>query len=216
MTPKLGDVTLELRLLAKPSPSRISLLTISLLFTHWRAGRMLEVLYVFLPSNPDHVLTRLLDFYIKMLLFALSFHCGSPGTRKCYTKQALGFLPPLPMERKKWCRCHGFNLPGICHSTVEGNQCWCRRFPKWVWCTDQTKLTAPQETTRGGKGDHPSRALMAANNRTNSVGFSGCTLFDISRIPSDAGECPLAVPSITIYLKTFCLHGIHPISEEPF
>lgn len=214
MTLKMGDVTLLLRLLAKPSPSQLSLLTNSLLVTHRRAGRLLEVLFVFLPSNPDHVLIRLLDFYIKMLLFVLSFHRGSPGTRKCYTKQALGFLPPLPMETKKWCRRHGFNPPGICHSTVEGNQCWCRRFPKWVWGTDQTKLTVPRETTRGGKGDHPPRAPMATNNRTNSLGYFGCTLFDTNRIPSDAGQCPLSTPPITITSRLFVFMVFIPLLKS--
>lgn len=170
MTPKLGDVTLELRLLAKCSPSQIPPLTTSLLFTHWRAGRMLGVLFVFLPGNPDHVLTRLLDFYIKMLLFALSFHHGSPGTRNCCTKL---HLPPLPVETKKWCRCHSYPWfqpsRGLSHHSW-GLSAGTEAFQNESWGKDQTKLTVPHETMRGGNGDHPPRALMAAN-RTNSLGF---------------------------------------------
>lgn len=118
ITPKLGDVTLELRLLAKSSHSQISLLTNSL-FTHWRAGRMLEVPFVFLPSNPDHKTTGFL--HQDAAVFALSFHYGSPGTRNCHTKQASSavrhfgsYLYSQWMQRRGIgaIATHGFSLPG--------------------------------------------------------------------------------------------------------
>lgn len=121
---------------------------------------MLEVLFVFLPINPDHLLTRLLDFYIKMLLFALSFHYGSPWKRSCYPKQASsairhwGFCLHSQWKQRNGVDAmatHGFNLPGVCHNIVDRNQCWYRSFSKWVGGKDKTKLTVPQETMRGGK-----------------------------------------------------------------
>lgn len=53
---------------------------------------MQEVLFVFLPSHPPHILARLLDFDIKLLLFLLypdtTLNHHPPGMKESYTKLA--------------------------------------------------------------------------------------------------------------------------------
>lgn len=75
---------------------------------------MQEVLFVFLPSHPPHILARLLDFNIKLLLFLLypdtTLHHHPLGMKESYTKlarSAIGcFSSDLhsQLETKKWCR----------------------------------------------------------------------------------------------------------------